>query len=594
MTTPLLAGYTICGEALPERFLPQDAPPSAFRLPGADALAAFSDLIGGDPLPAENAQTLQQNAPFPLPALLPEDVTGCVTLEREVALDTLSCRQALLVFDMLCGRGEVVLTSLPPRFPRRGMPQPEPVSLCAAFDNGPLMLDVTALLAQCRRFSLRLHFSEARPAGVCGSIFLRTAEDAYIASLMLEPSAARQTVTVHAAVAALKTGEYLLHAQGCPVSAPAPQEAQPLYERPVQLAAGETRTIRLSLNMPGEPFVPGKAYASPAVKLWLYRKTGPKTAPLLCDSLAQPFGYPGPRPDCFLPLTAADCRRPPGELARQLLALHAPAVSLPAAAPDLLYSSLTRSSIAVRQSHGLPDSEKLRLMRHACVTFGDAFSPDERETAEPAVSAWQLCGLLSCPREPEPGLTPAQLLAEAAGRALDPASPAVQEVLQWLRAFRVRLHAEAFRHKNASGALCAPGEWAQEDVADALRTALAPLHLSALPLCGAWWAGSHFSAALRAFIPEGRFAQGTALRAEAALEDAQGGVLARHTAACPACGGPVGLIGAVLPENPCVLELVTRLYADDEIVEESTQPVYVGVRGALESAFSACAEESPC
>ena len=112
------------------------------------------------------------------------------------------------------------------------------------------------------------------------------------------------------------------------------------------------------------------------------------------------------------------------------------------------------------------------------------------------------------------------------------------------------------------------------------------MHLSALPLSGAWWTLSRFSASLHAYIPEGAFPPGTPLRAQAVLEDAQGGVLADIDLLCPPGGGPLGLLEAQLPENTCVLEMTTRLYAGDAIVEESVLPVYVGERGPLEAAFA--------
>ena len=591
MTTPLLSGWTIAGDSLPERLQPHAPAAPAFRLPGADALAAFADLIGSD-APEEPAKSSHEGAPFPLPALMEADTPGCVTLRREISFASLAADRAQIHFDMLCGCGDATLTSLPPRFPRKGMPEPEPITLRAAFANGPLTLDVTEALQSGRRFALTLQFTAERPAGVCGAIALRTAAHAQISRLTPEPAADGCTVTLHTVIAAARTGDYLLHAQACP--AEAPQEALPVYERPLQFAAGETRTVRLNLNIPTAPFTPGQTYASAAVKVWLFRKTGEGKPLQLCDSLAMPVGFPGPVPRAFLPLTAQDCRRPPQQLCGDLLALHIPAVSLCAPAPDLFYRTLTRSGVSALHPADLPAEDWLAICHHACTVFGGAWAATLRETADPLLSAWQLCGLLSCPRQPEPGLPPALLLAEIAGRTLDPASPAVQDVLAWLRAFSVRLRAEAIRQQAGGGMLCAPGEWQQGDIADALRTALAPLHISALPLCGAWWAGSHFSASLRAFIPEGQFPANTLLRAEATLEDAQGVILARHIGPCPSGGGSLGVLSALLPEEPCALELICRLYAGEDVVEESTQPVYVGVRGALEAAFAACGEDDLC
>ena len=185
------------------------------------------------------------------------------------------------------------------------------------------------------------------------------------------------------------------------------------------------------------------------------------------------------------------------------------------------------------------------------------------------------------PRTPDPGMTPAELLDEAAGKRVDAGRAA--EVLTWLRAVRVRLHAEAVRQGRAQGAFCAPGEWNQADILDAVRTALAPTHLSALPLYGAWWTGTHFSASVQAFVHAG---ETRALRAVVSLEDAQGNALARLDAPCPARGGMLGLIEARLPETPCVLELTCRLLDGETAVETHTLPVYVGERGPLEAAFA--------
>ena len=102
---------------------------------------------------------------------------------------------------------------------------------------------------------------------------------------------------------------------------------------------------------------------------------------------------------------------------------------------------------------------------------------------------------------------------------------------------------------------------------------------SALPLCGAWWTGTHFSASLRALgAPQGA-------RAEVVLEDAQGEVLARVCRSCPEGESDLGLIEATLPAFACVLELTTRLYAGDALLEECAFPVYVGEHGPLEAAF---------
>ena len=96
--------------------------------------------------------------------------------------------------------------------------------------------------------------------------------------------------------------------------------------------------------------------------------------------------------------------------------------------------------------------------------------------------------------------------------------------------------------------------------------------------------GAHFSASLQAFIPRDAFPVDKSIRAVAALEDGEGNVIARTEFPCAPWRSGTGLLQAVLPDAPCVLELVTRLYADETILEESTMPVYVGARGVLEAA----------
>src|SRR5699024_7651977 len=100
-------------------------------------------------------------------------------------------------------------------------------------------------------------------------------------------------------------------------------------------------------------------------------------------------------------------------------------------------------------------------------------------------------------------MTADDILLELSGRALDPQDAAVRSTLAWLDALCVRLRAEAARQGRLTGALCAPGDWNKPDIADALACALAPVHLSPLPLRGAWWTGAHFSASLWVFTSPG-------------------------------------------------------------------------------------------
>lgn len=585
MALPLHASWTLLADALPERLQPAGEPSAAFRLPGADALGEFAELLGYAPdEPDPCAGSAPEGVSFALPALIPEDVPGKVVLTREIDFGQLSGNRAFLSFDMLCGQGEAALESLPPRFCGDGMPQGERIALSAAFQGGPLTLDVTAALHAHKRCRLTLRFDAPRPAGVCGPVILRTVTAAMLKHAVLKPQSSERLLTLCAEIAAIQTGDYVLRAQLCPAEpSEVLQTAPAAHEVSFHLDAGNTKTVHLSMEAACGRFVPGKVYAAPALKLWLSRQFFPGKSRVPCDGMTLLCGMPGEAPQSFLPLAAADCLQPPEALTKQLLDLHVPAVSLPCAAPDILYRHLTRAGIGVRQT--APKEAHEQLCRYPCVTLDDALSTRAFEESEPVLSAWRLCGLVTYPRAAAPDLTAADMLREAAGREIDPAAPDVQEVLAWLRAFSIRLRAEAIRQGRLHGAYCAPGERHEPDAMQALQTALAPLHLSALPLCGAWWTLSHFSASLHAFIPEGAYERGAALRAEAVLEDAQGKTLARAEFSCPAKGGPLGLIEAQLPDTPGVLELITRLYADGELIEESTMPVYIGERGPLEAAF---------
>ena len=201
----------------------------------------------------------------------------------------------------------------------------------------------------------------------------------------------------------------------------------------------------------------------------------------------------------------------------------------------------------------------------------------------PALDAWLLCGLTACPRTPPADATPAELLFEAAGRELDTQSPNIAAVLLWLRAVRVRLLAEAARQNRFSGALCPPGVWQDEDVFAALQTALAPTHVGVLPLCGAWFAGSKFSASIHAFVDERDAGDNLIVRAW--LENDDGERLAALKRPCPPRGGEIGILECALPNNACVLTLCASLSKGAEIIEQNQIPVYVGVKGMLEAAF---------
>ena len=230
--------------------------------------------------------------------------------------------------------------------------------------------------------------------------------------------------------------------------------------------------------------------------------------------------------------------------------------------------------------------EAARLSRFPCVCFCNAAVPD---APAPEENAWQLGSMVGLDRQLEPGIVPAELLADAAGRPVDAQEAGVAAVLQWLRAVRIRLLAEAARQGRFSGPLCAPQELLEPDIAQALTDSLAPLHLSALPLRGAWWTGTHFSASLFACL-EGALPDGP-LCVRALLETESGETLARFDAPCAAPGGALGTLEARLPDAPCVLMLTAQLLCGDAVLEQSALPVYVGERGVLEAAFGGAFQE---
>ena len=570
---PLLAGWRIQADELPERLAGGCHEAAAFSLPGAQELLAYAGLLGGEDAPAQ--EDVPAGAPFALPALLPEDVPGAVTLSREIDFGALRGDHAVLELDCLAGRGEVRLAGeVIAIFP--GEPQEDAAAPCQ------LAVDLTDALRRGRQETLSLCFGGERPAGVPGPVLLRVTQGARFARVSVLPNAAQRTMTVRARIASEDGGACILRVQPAPAAA---QETA-LPAREISLAPGAAG--ELTLAVPGERFAPGVPYAAPALKLQLLRRAERQNArkpvgngvprDILCDSVTLMCGYPGAPAAAWVPLSAAQCAGDAHALAGRLAALHVCAVSAPLPAQDSFYREMTRAGVSVR--HYAPANHPLRerLSRHACVCFAGV--PDVPASDDPTLSAWRLCGMVGSTRVAE--LAPAEILEEAAGRRIDPDEPGAAAVLSWLRAVEVRLRAEAARQGRYAGALCAPGLWAEPDIADALCTAMRPAHLSALPLLGAWWTCTRFSASLVAFVPED---SAQPLTAQAVLEDAQGHVLAHVDAPCPPRGGHVGVIEALLPDAPCVLELTCRLLAGDAVVEESTLPVYVGERGPLEAAF---------
>ncbi|MBP3657282.1 MAG: hypothetical protein J6K32_11375 [Clostridia bacterium] len=566
---PLHAGWLLSGPSLPARLLDGEET-GGFVLPGAEALSEFADLLGGgedDGRPVQTAcEEKEEKAGFLLPALLPEDMPGPASLSRTIDLRLACADSAQVCFDLLTGCGEALLDG----------------ETVGRFDHSPLTVDLTALLPLSRVHELTLRFDSTRPAGVSGPVLLRTAQAARLSRIGLSCDAGRGIVTLQARITALQSGDYTLRVLPCPASAAQACGQPPSAREAVySLQADEEREIELSFAMEAARFVPGQAYAAPSVRVMLLRGS------MLCDSATLMCGYAGDMARAWLPLSAQDLRLPPDQLANRISALHITGVSAARSISDPLARRLCRDGV----SAVITAPRDASLARLPNIAFA---APAPRQaspgSAEHSIlCAWQLGGMTTIRREADPLSTPAQLLRELAGRIIDPSHAQTQEVLAWLRTVRVRLNAEAARQGRFTGPLCAEGEWDQPDIADALRTALAPIHLSALPLYGAWWTGAHFSAALHAAVDPSALPDTDAqLYASASLEDGEGRVLAALRTPCGRAGGYVGVLEAALPDTACALTLYTSISCGDAVLEQSELPVYVGARGLLEAAFAGC------
>jgi len=569
MTLPL-TNWQLHAVSLPERLL-DSAPTHAFSLPGANALDAFADLLGADVSNSPIVETTADaSAPFSLPSMIDEDVSGEVSLSREIDFGALHGDRALLTLDHIAGSGEILLDG---EVIARFDGNPAATSAAAqAMTARPCMLcaDLTDALLLGRRQTLTLRFSAQRPAGVPGPAFLHTSSLAFLSHISLSPDAARRTMSLRACITAKQGGAYLLRAQAIPALPGA--QANAAREIELNLKQNELQEARLSLEMNADAFVPGKPYAAPAMKIQLFSKLG-RGKPILCDESLLLCGYPGKAPRAFLALDQAAGSGDPDALLSCLRSLNLYGVSFPALPVDRVMRALCRAGVSVL----LPDDEAARAVssRYPNAARGGAVSA----APAPEAAAWQLCGSVAFPRALDPALTAQDMLLDASGRHIDTQDARIGDVLAWLRAVQIRLRAEAARQQRYEGALCTIGEAGQTDIADALRTAFAPVHLSALPLCGAWWTGTRFSATLEAF-----WADSEPMLARCILEDEAGTELARLEKEL-AKPGFAGVIEAALPDHPCVLTLHCALMRSKEVLEQSTLPIYVGERGPLEAAF---------
>lgn len=577
---PLMHCWTIQAQALPDELLPA-ACARKFSLPGAEDLSAFADLLGV-PQAQEPAHEITggQSAPFSLPALIPDSLEGPFSLSCSVDFGALKGDRAVLVIDHICGRGVIMIGDVQLAAFDTSSASFRSISEAADLTASPCMLaaDLTDALLRGRKETLTIRFDETRPAGLSGPVMLRAARCAYLSRLRIRSDAARSTMTLTAQINALESGRYFLRVQ--PVSSDG--SGMQIRESAYSCQANASCEAEITMAVTGMRFIAGQTQTPPCMKITLATRREGCAYDTACDRVTLMCGYPAPAPLFALPLTPVECMQPPDMLIEKIKDLHIPSVRLPIPAPDALYRALTREGVCALMADNTP--LRARIERHPCAAFFTERIGDYQAVSLPA-SAWQMDSMAYLPRTVDPLMTDAELLREVSGCAPDPEDSHTCDILSWLRAVSVRIRAEAARQGRFSGALCSAGEWNQRDIADALRTAFAPVHLSVLPLCGAWWTGSRFSASVHAFFPDGAYSHSDPLIAHVALEDEEGGRLAHLRAPCRSAGGYVGLIEAALPDHACVLTLSATLTLHDEILEQTTLPVYVGERGALEAAF---------
>lgn len=565
--------WRIYTKDLPERLIKKE---ESFSLPGVDALSAFSDLIGESEIAVSDGQ--ERGADYVLDGLFEEDIAGAVVLKKEIDFGALMDDRAVLTFEHIAGKGEILLggkviarfddqkideDALEKNFNETGVP----CRLC---------VDVTDALQLGKKETLELRFDDARPAGVCGAVFLNTSKGMHLSRVSIQMDARCSVTTIRARACAHRAGRYVLRAQAMPSIAG--ESLPPAREIEIALDQGEEKTVVLSMESTGERFIPGKAYDAPALKIQVFEaRSKDKRSAIPCDETLLLCGCGADAPKFFLPLGREACMGDARALCSRLKEMNIPAVLFISPAPDGLYRALCREGIAAVQYA----KEALRpaFTRYPCLTLLD--QPYKEENLSLEAAAWQMTGSISFPRAMGDSLTDEEMLFEASGRKLDRTDEGVRASLAWLRVVQIRLRAEAARQGRYQGALCSADEVENTEIQDALKAALAPTHLSALPLSGAWWTGTRFSASLEAFIAQ---SQSDDLRALAVLEDEEGKTLARFEAPCSK-SGYVSVIETQLPEKACVLSLICQLIRHEEIIEESSLPVYVGEMGPLEAAF---------
>ena len=386
-----LTHWRIRAARLPERLTEDTLFDASFRLPGADALSAFADLLGGAPDEDCGSAPDMQEVDFTLPAAIPADVSGTVELAVELDFGTLCADDAELTLELVRGKGRVLADDMP---------------LCA-FQNpkdGFLRVPLTRALHAGRKQTIRLCFDASRPAGVLGPVNLRLTTRARLRDVVLLPDAAARIVRLRATLAAMETGRYVLRARTA-----CKGDVLPMHDLPVSLTAGEPQTVEMTLPLPANPFMAGRAADGPSLRVQLFTQ-GRHGA--LCDETTLLCGFGGQPASYDMPLLPSECLDPDALLAR-IGRMRLFGVRLDAPAPECFYRTMTLAGVSVLHPFAT-EAMRERLARHACVSFGDA--PLARMRNLPALDAWLLCGLTACPRTPPADTTPAELLFEAAGR----------------------------------------------------------------------------------------------------------------------------------------------------------------------------------
>lgn len=561
LETPLLSGWVLTADDLQEAD-EQAMRPEGFSLPGALELREFADLLG-----FEEEEKAPEEAPagraFSLPAMLPCWAKGSACLSREIDFSRMAGDHAMLTIDHLCGSGEIKLGERTLYSFGKGIPSAR--------------IDLTDDLRLGRKQTLSICFDDAKGAGVCGAVLLKTTMTAHFEEIDLTPDPVSQTLKADIRCHLSRAGTYGIRVACVPDEENA---ASPWQEaRFLQAQAGEAK-LSVTVSMRAKRFEAGNPYDAPVIKLTLHAFESPKDKRgTLLDAATLMTGYAGDAPRAYVPLTAEECVLNPDALISGAKRLNAHALFLPVPASDLLYRRAALEGVALVPYS--PDGKA--ESKNPCASPVKTPNPQALAAMTDAEVCIQLCGMTSAPPTADPQAIDRELMLDAAGREIDLAAPEVAKRLTELRALLIRLRAEAARQKMVSGALCAPGEWREDAVAKALKQALSPLHLSALPLRGAWWAQSVFSASLYAFIPPEM--RNGVYTAEAVLLTEQGETLASFKRDIGERNAPLGIIKARLPDHACALTLRTRLLRSGAVVEMQEIPVYVGERGPLEAAF---------